>query len=71
MTESKSVLFLDKVFLKRWEGPVLRGVEVFNVSLIREMLDRGLQGQRGSRAVMVRTYSCRRSIETVESGDSS
>lgn len=41
MTAGTTVLFLDKVFLKGQGNTVLRGVEVFNIALVREMAELG------------------------------
>ena len=37
----KSLLFIEKVFLKKRGGAILRGVEVFNIALLRQLADLG------------------------------
>ena len=39
----KKVLFLEKVFLKERKSPKLRGVELFNFSLIKDLLAQNIE----------------------------
>ena len=39
----KKILFLEKVFLKERKSPKLRGVELFNFSLIKDLLDENIE----------------------------